>query len=96
MGRSIGAGGVGWLKSRPETTVVRWRGKINRVRVGTPLGEYPFEFRRVRGQAIAIVGIVAGLQSSVIVDPEDISVLVRHVALPIGAVALFLAYRRSR
>jgi hypothetical protein len=68
------------------------------VRVGTPLGEYPFEFRRVerRRQSVAIVGIVAGLESSVIVDKEDVGLLVRRVALPIGAVALFLAYRRSR
>jgi hypothetical protein len=72
--------------------------KDRSMRVGTPLGEYPFEFRRVerRGQAIAIVGIVAGLESSVIIDPEDVSVLVRRVALPIGAVAFFLVYRRSR
>jgi len=68
------------------------------VRVGTPLGEYPFEFRRVerRRHSIAFVGIVAGLESSVIVDPEDVSDLVRRVVLPIGAAALFLAYRRSR
>jgi hypothetical protein len=68
------------------------------VRVGTPLGEYPFEFRRIerRRHSVAIVGIVAGLESSVIVDPEDMRVLVRRVAMPIGAVALFLAYRRSR
>jgi hypothetical protein len=68
------------------------------VRVGTPLGEYPFEFRRVerRGQAVAVVGIVAGLESSVILDPADVGVLVRRAGLPIAAVALLLAYRRSR
>jgi hypothetical protein len=62
------------------------------------LGEYPFEFRRVerRRHSIAVIGIVAGLESSVIVDPEDVSVLIRRMALPIGAVALLLAYCRSR
>jgi hypothetical protein len=62
------------------------------------LGEYPLEFRRVerRGQAIAVVGIVAALKSSVIVDRRDGSVLCRRSALAIGTIALLLAYRRSR
>jgi hypothetical protein len=68
------------------------------MRVGTPLGDYPFEFRRIerRRHSIAVVGIVAGLESSVIVDPGDVSALIRRVALPLSAVALLLAYRRSR
>jgi hypothetical protein len=69
------------------------------VRVGTPLGEYPFEFRRIerRGHSIVVVGIVAGLESSVVLDLGDLGVLVRRLALPIGALALLLASRyRSR
>jgi hypothetical protein len=68
------------------------------VKVGTPLGEYPFEFRRVerRGNSIAIVGIVAGLESSVVFGAEDVRVLAGRLTLLIGAVALIFAYRRSR
>jgi hypothetical protein len=64
------------------------------MKVGTPLGEYPFEFRRIerRPGGLAIVGIVAGLESSVVLGREDVAKL----ALP-GAVALaVLAYLRLR
>jgi hypothetical protein len=62
------------------------------VRVGTPLGEYPFEFRRVerRGTSVAVVGIVAGLESSVVVDFDDLRAAARY-AVPALAAALFLA-----
>jgi hypothetical protein len=64
------------------------------VRVGTPLGEYPFEFRRIerRGSSIAVVGIVAGLESSVVLDGDDLRAAVKYVALPLGAAALVAAY----
>lgn len=68
------------------------------MRVGTPLGEYPFEFRRLerRGRSIAVVGNLAGFESSVVVGPEDVGALVKRVALPLAAVAVLLAYARSR
>lgn len=68
------------------------------VRVGTPLGEYPFEFKRLerRGRAVAIVGSLAGFESSVVVGPEDAAALLKRVALPLAAAALLLAYARSR
>lgn len=64
------------------------------MRVGTPLGEYPFEFRRVerRGSAIAVVGIVAGLESSVVVDADDLGAILKYAALPLGAAVLIAAY----
>ncbi len=64
------------------------------MRVGTPLGEYPFEFRRVerRGDSIAIVGIVAGLESSVVLDGDDLRSLLKYVALPLGAAVAIAAY----
>jgi hypothetical protein len=72
------------------------------VRVGTPLGEYPFEFRRVerRGDSIAIVGTVAGLESSLVVDRRDLRRLLTYAALPLGVAVLLAAYaakdRRGR
>jgi hypothetical protein len=66
------------------------------MRVGTPLGEYPFEFRRVerRDRSVAIVGIVAGLESSVVIDLDDVRGVARY-ALPALAAALVLAYLRT-
>ncbi|HVX31658.1 MAG TPA: hypothetical protein VHA80_00830 [Solirubrobacterales bacterium] len=72
------------------------------MRVGTPLGEYPFEFRRVerRGDSIAIVGTVAGLESSLVVDRRDLRRLLTYAALPLGVAVLLAAYaakdRRGR
>jgi hypothetical protein len=64
------------------------------VRIGTPLGEYPFEFRRVerRGNSVAIVGTVAGLESSVVLDRGDLRRLLRYATLPLGAAVLLAAY----
>ena len=68
------------------------------MRVGTPLGEYPFEFKRLerRGRGVAIVGELAGLESSVVLGPEDAAVALRRAALPLAAAALLVAYARSR
>jgi hypothetical protein len=63
------------------------------VRVGTPLGEYPFEFRRLerRGSSLAVVGSLAGYEASVVLGPDDL----RALALPVAALALLVAWRRS-
>lgn len=68
------------------------------MRVGTPLGEYPFEFRRVerRDGGLAIVGTVAGLESTVVLGPDDLAGLLKRVALPLAAAAFLVAYARSR
>ncbi|HEY1853471.1 MAG TPA: hypothetical protein VGG40_02700 [Solirubrobacterales bacterium] len=68
------------------------------MRVGTPLGEYPFVFQRIerREGGLAIVGTVAGLESTVVVGPEDLAALARRAALPLAAAALLLAYSRLR
>lgn len=67
------------------------------MKVGTPLGEYPFEFRRIerRRGAIAIVGLVAGLESSVALDADDLRALARRLGPPVAALALLLAARRA-
>jgi hypothetical protein len=43
------------------------------VRVGTPFGEYPFKYRGLerRADGLAIVGTVAGVESSVVLDKDD-------------------------
>jgi hypothetical protein len=66
------------------------------VKVGTPLGEYPFEFRRLerRPEGIAIVGLVAGLESSVVVTREDLDLAMKGLA-PLLAAAGIIAYFRA-
>jgi hypothetical protein len=43
------------------------------VKVSTPFGEYPFVYRRMerRDDGLAIVGTVAGVDSSVVLDRDD-------------------------
>lgn len=67
------------------------------MKVGTPLGEYPFEFRRLerRGGSLAIVGELAGFESSVVVGPDDLRSLAKG-AVPLAAAALLIAYARRR
>jgi hypothetical protein len=66
------------------------------MKVGTPLGEYPFQFRRVerRGQEVVFVGLVAGMESSVVVGPEDLRSGLRRVGPALALIALVVALRR--
>lgn len=43
------------------------------MKVGTPFGEYPFLYRRVerRGGEVAVIGTVAGIESSLVLDRDD-------------------------
>lgn len=44
------------------------------MKIGTPFGEYPFEYRRVerrRDGEVAVIGTVAGIESSVVFDRDD-------------------------
>jgi hypothetical protein len=63
------------------------------MKVKTPLGEYPFEFRGVerRGRTLLISGTVAGLESSVVLDRGDLVAVVRPLLVPLGVVALAAA-----
>jgi hypothetical protein len=67
------------------------------MKVGTPFGEFPFEFRRVerREGGVAIVGIVAGLESSVVAGPEDLAGVARKLA-PFIALAFLAGVLRRR
>lgn len=66
------------------------------MKVSTPLGEYPFEFRRIerRGRSVVIVGTVAGLQSSVVLGAEDLRAAARRLGpVPAPLVILALLWR---
>ena len=44
------------------------------MKVGTPFGEYPFVYRKVErreGGEVAVIGTVAGVDSSVVFDRDD-------------------------
>jgi hypothetical protein len=68
------------------------------VRVGTPFGEFPFEYRRVERveDGIAIVGQVAGVDSRVVLDKSDARVAAKALAVPVAAAALLLLARSRR
>jgi hypothetical protein len=69
------------------------------VKVNTPLGEYPFEFRGIerRGGTLVISGTVAGLESSAVLGEEDLAAVAKVVAPALGALTLAaLAVRRAR
>jgi hypothetical protein len=68
------------------------------MRVGTPFGEYPFEYRRVerRADGVAIVGTVAGIESTVVLGKDDALQAAKALAVPVAAVALLLVARAAR
>jgi hypothetical protein len=68
------------------------------VKVGTPFGEYPFEYRRVerREGGVAIVGTVAGIESTVVLDADDARRAATALAVPAAALALLLLARSRR
>jgi hypothetical protein len=68
------------------------------VKVGTPFGEYPFVYRRVerREDGVAIVGTVAGIESTVVFDAADARRAAKALAVPAAAVALLLVSRILR
>jgi hypothetical protein len=67
------------------------------VKVGTPFGEYPFVYRRVerRGGEIAIVGTVAGVDSSVVFGREDALGAAKALGAVAAAAVLWRALRRG-
>jgi hypothetical protein len=66
------------------------------VRIGTPLGEYPFQFKRLerRDGGVAVIGTVAGLESTVVLAPAEVAKVTAIVLAP--AVLAALVARRSR
>lgn len=68
------------------------------MRVGTPFGEYPFEYRRIerRPDGIAVVGTVAGIESTVVFDRVDAKRAAKALAVPAVALGLLALARASR
>jgi hypothetical protein len=68
------------------------------VRVGTPFGEYPFEYRRLerRPDGLAVIGTVAGIESTVVFDKDDARRAARVLAVPAAALSLLLLVRSAR
>ncbi|MGH2937323.1 MAG: hypothetical protein ACRDPE_04295 [Solirubrobacterales bacterium] len=68
------------------------------MRVGTPFGEYPFEYRRVerRPDGIAVVGTVAGIDSTVVLDKDDAKRAAKVLVVPAVAAALLFVVRARR
>lgn len=62
------------------------------MKVGTPFGEYPFVYRGVerRDGEVAIVGTVAGVDSSVVFDRDDALAAAKVLG---AAVAVIVAAR---
>ena len=68
------------------------------MRVGTPFGEYPFQYRGLerRPDGLAIVGTVAGVESSVVFDKDDARRAAVALAVPAAALSLVLLARGRR
>jgi hypothetical protein len=68
------------------------------VRVGTPFGEYPFEYRRLerRPDGLAVIGKVAGIESTVVFDRDDARRAAKLLAVPAAALALLVVARVAR
>lgn len=68
------------------------------MKVGTPFGEYPFVYRRVerRGDGqVAMIGTVAGVESSVVFDRDDALRAAKALGGAAAVVALIWALRRG-
>jgi hypothetical protein len=68
------------------------------VRVGTPFGEYPFKYRRIerRPDGLAVLGTVAGVDSTVVFDKDDARALAKALAVPAALATLLLIARATR
>jgi hypothetical protein len=68
------------------------------VRVGTPFGEYPFEYRRLerRADGLVVVGTVAGIESTVVFDKDDARRAAKALAVPVAALSFLLLARAVR
>jgi hypothetical protein len=66
------------------------------MKVSTPFGEYPFVFRRVerREGEVAIVGTVAGVDSSLVLDRDDALQLGKLLGVLLALAVLLRALRR--
>jgi hypothetical protein len=69
------------------------------MKVGTPFGEYPFEYRRTErrpGGEVAVVGTVAGIESTVVFDRDDALRACKALAVAAVLAISIRALRRPR
>lgn len=69
------------------------------MKVGTPFGEYPFVYRRTErrpGGEIAVVGTVAGIESTVVFDRDDALGAAKVLAVAAALALSIRALRRRR
>jgi hypothetical protein len=68
------------------------------VKVASPIGEYPFVFQKLerREGGVAIVGTMAGIEASLLLDGDDLRAAVKTFAAPLAAAALLIAWRSRR
>jgi hypothetical protein len=68
------------------------------MRVGTPFGEYPFLYRRLerRADGLAIIGTVAGIESTVVLDKDDARRAAKALAIPAAVLSMALLARTLR
>jgi hypothetical protein len=71
------------------------------MKIVSPLGEYPFVFQRIerRDGALDVLGTVAGIESRVSLDGEDLRAAARIAGPPLAALlagAVLLGYAAGR
>ena len=67
------------------------------MKVGTPFGEFPFVYRRVerRDGEVAVIGTVAGVESSVVFDRDDALRAGKALGAAVVLAVLIRALRRG-
>lgn len=67
------------------------------MKIISPFGEYPFQFRRLerRGATVAVLGTVAGVESGVVLDATDLraAAKVATAAAALATAAALIARR---
>jgi hypothetical protein len=68
------------------------------VKIGTPFGEFPFVYRKIerREDGIAVVGTVAGVDSRVVFDRDDVRRGAIALGVPLAAMLVLAARCRRR
>jgi hypothetical protein len=68
------------------------------VKVGTPFGEFPFIYKRLerRPDGMAVIGTVAGIESTVVLDRDDAKSAAKALAIPAAVLGLALLARTRR
>jgi hypothetical protein len=68
------------------------------MKVGTPFGEYPFVYRKFERceDGLAIVGTVAGIESTVVFDRDDAIRAAKALAIPAAALVAVALLSRAR